>query len=96
MKNIEDKLAEYIAVLDSCEEKAAHANDRPIYTRHLAVAAVMFSDLHRTGSLTKLRECVQSERRSYGWSYLSGPEGEQAEKAFDRFASFVESSTLSI
>lgn len=95
MKEIEDELAEYISVLASCAEKTTHANDRPTYTRHLSIAAVMFSDFRRSGSLAVLVEHVQTERCSYGKFYLSGPEGEEAEKAFYKFASFVESSATS-
>ncbi len=95
MGRIEDKLAEYIAILASSEERTRHANERPMYTRHLAMAAVMFSDFHNTGSLAKLREHVQTERRSYGWSHLTGPEGAEAEKAFDQFARLVECATPS-
>ena len=91
MNEIIAKLAEYVAALASSAEKTNHANDRVTYTQRLAIAAVMFAEFHRTGSMEKLRERVQDERRSYGWSYLSGPEGEEAEKAFGQFANFVES-----
>jgi len=91
MNKIIAKIAEYVAVLASCAERTNHANDRSIYTQRLATAAGMFAEFHRTGSMEKLKERIQAERRSYGWSYLSGPEGEEAEKAFGQFADFVES-----
>lgn len=33
---------------------------------------------------------VASERRAYGWSYLSGEEGERVECAFNTLATLVE------
>lgn len=91
MKSIEDALAEYIDTLATSAAHCHHANDRPLYDKHLAAAAIMFASFRRTGSTTVLKEYVAQERRAYGRSFLSGPEGEGAESAFDRFAKLVES-----
>lgn len=90
MSDLSTALAEYISTLAASADRASRAEDRPIYTRHLAEAALMFSDLH-SGSHGTLRERIESERHSYGWGYLTGDAGAAAEAAFDAFARLVES-----
>jgi hypothetical protein len=51
----------------------------------------MYAAIAKHCSLEGLRQLVASERRCYGWSFLSGPPGEAAETAFDQFAKLVES-----
>ena len=84
-----DELANYVAVLEQSAEATTHAADRAAYTTHRAVAASMFSPVHN-GDLATLRILVAHERRSFGWSYLSGQCGKAAEAAFQRFASALD------
>lgn len=53
----------------------------------------MFAAIVNDESISKLKELVAAERRSYGWDYLSEPAGEAAEKAFHAFATLVENET---
>ena len=53
----------------------------------------MLAAIEKHRSIDKLKEVVVSERRSYGWDYLSGPEGKAAESAFDAFTRLVETAT---
>ena len=93
MEQYKSALAEYIAVLDSSSAKTHRAEDRGRYQQHLAAAALMYAALEKHQSVTKLKELVASERRSYGWDYLDGTEGNAAEAAFNAFAKLVESAT---
>jgi len=92
MEEIEKALAEYIIVLRDSFANCHRAEDRPLYEKYLAEAAIMLAEVHLGGSLTKLKERVASERHSYGWGYLSYEEGEAAESAFHKFATLVEQS----
>jgi hypothetical protein len=90
MEQIKSALAEYISSLEASAAKTHRAEDRSRYQHHLAAAALMYAALEKHRSIEKLRELVASERRSYGWDYLDGPEGKAAEVAFDEFAKLVE------
>ena len=87
---LQDALAEYVGVLAKSADSTTQANDRNLYQLHLAEAARIFAEL-RAGDLDAVRERVAGERRGFGWSYLTGPEGEAAERAWHAFASRVES-----
>jgi hypothetical protein len=89
MPSILDALATYVSVLDHSAEHTHRAEDRLAYAKHLAAAARMFSAAH-TRSFAELKTIVASERRAYGWAFLSDAEGEAAEKAFNEFANLVE------
>lgn len=89
MSALFDALAAYVAVLSRSARETHRADDRHIYTQHLAAAARFFLALH-AGRVEELRSLVASERHAYGWDYLSDAEGAAAEKAFDDFAKVVE------
>ena len=90
---LKSALADYIASLEASAAKIRRAEDRGRYEQHLASAAIMLAAIEKHRSIDKLKEVVVSERRSYGWDYLSGPEGKAAESAFDTFARLVETAT---
>ncbi len=83
-------LAQYIATLDKSSKETTRAEDRGRYEQHLAASARMFEAVQRR-ALDELKELIASERRAFGWAYLSGPEGEAAESAFNNFAKHVDS-----
>jgi hypothetical protein len=83
-------LAEYVAILGKSAADTKWANDRPLYQRHLAEAALMFVAIEKDESLEKLRSLVSLERHTYGTGFLSGDEGSAAESAFNKFAKLVE------
>lgn len=85
-----DRLSAYAETLKRAADATTVAQERPRYSQHLATTALMFSAAHRRSS-ADIRRLVEDERRSFGWDYLSGDGGSQAESAFDRVASFVES-----
>lgn len=82
MQNVLSALAKYISVLDASLSRTTYASERPLYTLHLAQAAVLFSLVQRGASPEAVREKFAEEERAFGWSYLSGSEGEKAEAAF--------------
>ena len=84
-----DALASYVEVLLHAAQATTRAEDRSAYTSHLAAAAEIFAYLH-TGRLSEARDIVGSQRRAFGWGYLSGDEGARATLAFEQFASVVE------
>jgi hypothetical protein len=79
-----DELAAYIRVLAVATDSTRHAEDRPRYQAHLAAAARMFVAIH-AGDNDELKRLIEQERHGYGWSYLSGDEGEQAHAAWAAF-----------
>jgi hypothetical protein len=86
MSKVLDQLAEYIDVLGASADTTRRAEDRPLYDRHLAAAARMFVAAHRDPKGADLRRLVEDERRAFGWSFVSGDEGNRAESAFNVFA----------
>lgn len=90
MSQVLEALTKYASVLARSAESTDYADDRPIYTKHLAEAARFFVLAHE-GRISELVALVHDERRSYGWGYLSGDIGAQTESAFNDFATFIES-----
>lgn len=89
MSELLDALATYVAVLSRSAQETRRAEDRPVYAQHLAAAARFFLAAH-ADRVEELGALVASERRAYGWGYLSDAEGAAAEKAFADFAKVVE------
>ena len=86
---VEDALAEYIAALSGSAGRTTRSEDRPKYERHLAATALMFSALHR-GDLEGFKMLLATERRAFGWDFLSGEEGSAAEAAWTHFVDFAQ------
>ncbi len=89
LTDLETALATYVNELCKSADRTHRAEDRPRYQAHLAEAARMFRALRYERSLSELQSIVASERRNYGWSFLSDDEGSRAESAFDTFATLV-------
>ncbi len=85
-----DALAKYIGVLTEGASRTSRAEDRLLYTKHLAEAAIVFTLIHQDAPPQQVRDKVVQERRAFGWGYLSGSEGEAAEAAFQEFAKLVD------
>ncbi|MFA6292176.1 MAG: hypothetical protein WC637_10360 [Victivallales bacterium] len=90
MIKYEKALADYVSVLEQSAKETHRAEDRTRYQQHLASAALMFAAIVKDNSISKLKDLVADERRSYGWDFLSEPAGEAAEKSFHAFASMIE------
>lgn len=85
-EKILDALAQYVDALSASARNTHHAEDRSMYTSHLAAAARIFSCLH-SGRLDSAWEIASEQDRHYGVNFLSGDEGAAATTAFSRFAS---------
>jgi len=79
----------YAKVLSKSADATTRAEDRSIYTQHLAAVARMFAAA-QDGRREELETLIASERHAFGWGYLSGAEGAAAERAFDEFAKTIE------
>jgi hypothetical protein len=89
MPTLVDALATYVEVLSNAAKATSRAEDRKIYTMHLAAAAEIFACL-QTGRLAEASKLVDVERRAFGLGFLSGEVGSSATVAFNHFASLVE------
>jgi hypothetical protein len=78
---IENALADYIHALSQGLEATHEAAERPVYTKHLAAAAMIFAYLNRHEQDAAMH-VLQSEQHAIGWSYLTGEAGDQVEKTF--------------
>ena len=85
MSELLQALAAYVSVLAASADATVRAEDRAAYARHLAAAARMFAALHAGDSAT-FSELVETERRAFGWGYLSGSAGAAADAAFAAFS----------
>ena len=74
-------MIDYISVLAQSRDASTFAGDRPAYDRHLAAAARLIVLLAQNDPAT-IAGWLQVEQRDFGWGYLSGEPGEQAERAF--------------
>lgn len=90
MSDLTQALTAYVTTLAACADAATRAEDRAVYTRHLAEAARMYAALH-AGDLKVFRERVAAERRAFGWGFLSGDTGAATEEAFASLIRAVES-----
>jgi hypothetical protein len=89
MPTLVDALAAYVEVLARAAQETSRAEDRKIYTMHLAAAAEIFACL-QTDRLADASKLVGVERRAFGQGFLSGDVGSSATAAFNHFASLVE------
>jgi hypothetical protein len=88
--DLREDLANYVGVLSQSAAMTSRAEDRAVYMQHLAAAALMFFLLQKNVQRSALERWLDDERRSYGWRFLAGDEGKEAESAFQRFAAAVE------
>ena len=82
-------LTEYVQVLSASAESTSRAEDRSKYSSHLAAAALMYMHVVMNNH-KELKSVVSSERRAFGWNYLSDTEGVAAEKAFSIFSALAD------
>ncbi len=76
MDEIFSKLTDYTLALKEGLAVTTQANERPLLTARLAMAAEMYALLHSHGKVSAISDIVKSEVRAHGWSFISGNEGE--------------------
>ena len=75
MNQIFDRLTEYTLALKAALDSTCEANERPVLTKHLAVAAEIYASLHQSGDVDSARIIAEGEIRHHGWSFISAAEG---------------------
>ena len=58
MEEVKNELAVYINVLAENLNDTVDANDRPMYLKHLAETAIMFSVIRQGNNTASLREII--------------------------------------
>jgi hypothetical protein len=91
MNSLSNAITTYIQALAGAREATTRSEDRLAYTKHLAAAAEMAAALD-SGDHQKLLALLSAEEHNFGWSYLSGAAGEQAERAFQEFGRRIRAS----
>lgn len=79
-----EKLAKYASVLEESYKSNNNANARPLYTERFHFF-VKFLAAICEGNEKTLREIIDAERHSIGWSFLPGEQGAQAEEGWADF-----------
>ena len=75
-------IAEYRAALAAGAAKAS-PQERDLYALHeRAVDQLLTTALDDSSTKAQLLALLQTERRAFGWSYLSGEAGAQVEASF--------------
>ena len=82
----------YIEVLAASLDTTTVAGDRAAYERHLAAAARLVPLVAQGADQNDIDAWVQTEERGFGWGYLSGAQGEQAESALVQLKAALASS----
>jgi hypothetical protein len=89
MDEVFDKLTEYVSAMSEALANDGNANDRSLLTKHLAVAAEMYSILHKHQDVSVIHTLVKTEIRGHGWSFIAGPSGELIAKKWVAFTNAV-------
>ncbi|MDO8772341.1 MAG: hypothetical protein Q7K57_27295 [Burkholderiaceae bacterium] len=71
--------------------KLAPPSEHDLYSLHLREFDLLCSLVDSGAPSETIAAKISSERRAFGWSYLSGTHGERAETAFHAFAAALES-----
>jgi len=88
MKNLPLLIEEYQAAL--LFGSSITPAESTLYATHESSLRELKELLAQQGSNQAISELLERERRSYGWSYLSGTHGEKVEQAFNALADAVE------
>ena len=79
------ELADYILCLSDSLEHTHHANDRPLYQRYLADAAVLLALVERGADVEELKQRVENHERLWGQTWVVGEEHVAVSEAWRKF-----------
>jgi len=65
-----------------------------LLAEHEASLQRLMSLLAESDAHQAMCELIEQERRSYGWSFLSGMQGEKVEQAFNTLANAIEQARI--
>jgi len=88
MKKLSVLIEEYQAALLSGSPIALA--ESKLYAEHESSLHQLKALLAEQGNHEAIAELLARERRSYGWSFLSGTHGERVEQSFNALANAVE------
>lgn len=77
------EVAQYILMLKSAAETTHQAEDRPIYEKYLADAAVLLALLEWNSAKDDITNAVSSHERIRGYSWLKDPVFKESSDAWE-------------
>jgi hypothetical protein len=83
------ELADYILCLSESLAHTKQANDRPLYEKYLADAAVLLALAERGTSVEELRRRVKNHERLLSNTWLAGDEHKAIFEAWEKFNSLL-------
>jgi hypothetical protein len=84
-KLMKTELAEYILCLSENLALTRHANDRPLYEKYLADAAVLLALVERGINVEELHQRIENHERLLSNTWLVGGEHKSVFKAWNKF-----------
>ncbi len=84
------ELADYILCLSESLSHTHHANDRPLYEKYLADAAVLLALVERGVDLEELKRRVQNHERLLSNTWLVGDEHKSVFAAWQKFRTLLQ------
>ncbi len=86
---MKSELADYILCLSEGLAHTHHANDRPLYEKYLADAAVLLALVERGANVEELRQRVENHERLWSQTWLVGEEYKSAAEAWKKFTALL-------
>lgn len=86
------ELTDYILCLSDCLNITRQANDRPLYEKYLADAAVILALVERGTSVEALRQRVENHKRLLSNTWLVGGEHKSVFEAWEKFKDLLKRS----
>ncbi len=84
------ELADYILCLSESLSHTHHANDRPLYEKYLADAAVLLALAECEADVEELRRRAQNHERLLSNTWLIGDEHKSVFAAWQRFRTLLQ------
>ena len=84
MSTRQNEVAEYIFALRDAADATHQAEDRPIYERYLAEAAVLLALIEKDSSKDVIANAVQGHERLRGHTWLQDPIFEKSSKIWEK------------
>jgi hypothetical protein len=86
---LKSELADYILCLSDSLARTRQANDRPLYEKYLADAAVILAFAEKGADITELKMKIESHERLLSNTWLIGKEYEEISVKWKRVKSLL-------
>ena len=87
---MKEELVDYILCLSESLAHTGQANDRPLYEKYLADAAVLLALVERDVDIGELKQRVQNHERLLSNTWLVGDEHRAVFEAWGKFKALLE------